>query len=137
MRRIALATCSYLLFALLATATSASEGDRGRPMNTIAEVVANAQPGDQVVVEGRVADVRTGHGNLVVVIFEDSTGSVPMAVPNSLLRKFAGAKATGGTGPTAVEPQIGARARVRGKWDHEHMNDENWGIWVQSAERIE
>jgi hypothetical protein len=137
MRRISIASGSLAFFVVLAAAASAWGGELASPVMTIAAVRATAQSGDYVVVEGHVAGVETGHGNRVIVIFEDATGSVPMAVPNHLQRKFGGSENSGGTGPTGVDPKIGARARVGGKWDHEHMNDENWGIQVQRVDRLD
>jgi hypothetical protein len=135
-RQTTLATCIAGLIAVLAAAATARAEDPGPSTKTIAEVRQDAEHNDYVTVEGWVADVRVGHGNRMVVILEDESGSVPLAVPNHLSRQFAGAKATGGTGPTGAEPRLGARARVGGKWDHEHMNDENWGIRVERVEPL-
>jgi len=130
------AACLALAFALAAAAT-AWEGELAGVVRPIAEVLEKAESNDFVVVEGRVADVRTGDGSLVIVIFEDDSGSLPLVVPNHLQRHFAGGGPAGGAGPSGAEPRIGRRARVAGKWRHKHMDDDTWGIRVQRVETLE
>jgi hypothetical protein len=38
--------------------------------------------------------------------------------------------------PSGASPEIGARARVAGKWNQKPMG-EGWGIQVQRVERLE
>jgi len=135
--RISVSLASVAVLLALVMPSAAWEGELARAVRPIAEVVAKAESNDFVVVEGRVTDVRSGDGSLVIVIFEDDTGSVPLAVPNHLLRHFAGGGPSGGAGPTGVDPQIGRRARVAGKWDHKAMDNDTWGIRVQRAESLE
>jgi hypothetical protein len=103
----------------------------------IAVVQEKAESGDFVVVEGAVADVRTGDGSTTIVIFKDSSGTLPLAVSNYLLRKLSGATAEGGTGPGDVSPKIGKNARVGGTWDQSHMDNDTWGIHVQRIEPLD
>ena len=137
MLRFAIGSLGFALTVALAAPAGAWEGELAGLVKPIAEVKQKAEPGDFVVVEGRVADVQSGSGSLVIVIFEDDTGSVPMAVPNHLQRHFAGGGPTGGSGPSGVDPQIGRRARVGGLWDHAYLDDDTWGIRVQNVEPIE
>jgi len=102
----------------------------------IAEVQQKAESGDYVVVEGTVKDYFMGNGSNMVVILEDASGSLPLVVPNSMLRRFAGGTASGGSGPTGAEPTIGNRARVGGRWDHKPMDYDTWGIYVSRAEPL-
>jgi hypothetical protein len=137
MLRSVIGSLGFVLTLMLAAVASAWEEELARLVRPIAEVQEKAEPGDFVVVEGEVADVTTGNGSLVIVIFRDASGSVPLAVPNSLLRHLAGGGPAGGSGPDGVDPKVGARARVGGRWDHKHMDDRTWGIRVQRVERIE
>ena len=102
-----------------------------------AEVIERAERGDYVVVQGEVSRLTTGHGNRLIVIFEDGTGEVPLAVPNHLMRRFAGGTAKGGSGPSGIRPKIGKEARVAGQWDHAFLDDKTWGIRVQSVQPLE
>lgn len=68
-----------------------------------------------------------GSGSRYIVTLEDGTGSVPVRVPEHLLRKVGGGRT----------PQNGIRARVGGQWTHAYMDDETWGIHAQTAERVE
>ena len=136
MHRFVIGSLVLLLVGAFATTTVAWKGELAEAVRPIAEVQENAESGDYVVIEGRVADVREGDGSVMIVIFEDDTGSVPLAVPNHLLRKFAGATPQGGAGPTGVMPTIGNRARVGGSWDHKHMDQHTWGIHVQRVEPL-
>jgi hypothetical protein len=123
-----------LTFALAAVAT-AWEGELAGAVQPIATVLEKAERNDYVVVEGRVADTQTGDGSIMIVHFEDDSGSLYLVVPNHLLRHFAGETPAGGAGPSGVDPKIGARARVGGKWNQKPMG-EGWGIQVQRVERI-
>jgi hypothetical protein len=137
MFRIAVAALSFAMTVVLATPLSAWEGELSGYVRTIAEVREKAQSGDFVVIEGRVTDVREGDGSILIVTFEDDTGSLPLVVPNHLQRQLAGGTPQGGVGPSGADPQIGARARVGGQWNHKPMDDDTWGIRVQRVERIE
>lgn len=137
MSRIAVAAFSLALTFALAVPVGAWEGALATYVRTIAEIREKAESGDFVVVEGQVTDVHEGDGSIVIVTFEDATGSLPLAVPNHLQRHFAGGTPQGGAGPSGVDPQIGVRARVGGQWDHKHMDHDTWGIRVQRVERIE
>ena len=114
-----IATCSFgiLLTLLLAAPASAWKNESAGPAMTIAHVQENAERGDFVVVEGEIASVHSGHGNVMIVMLRDATGTVPLRVPNHLLRKFAGGTAKGGAGPTGVKAEVGNRVRVRGDFD--------------------
>ena len=137
MLRSVIGSLAFVLTFALAAPASAWEGELAGLVRPIAEVQEKAEPGDFVVVEGEVADVTTGNGSLVVVIFKDASGSVPLVVPNHLQRHLAGGGPTGGSGPDGIDPKVGARARVGGRWDHKHMDDGIWGIRAQRVERIE
>jgi len=137
MLRFAIGSIGFALTVALVAPVGAWEGELAGLVQTIAETQEKAESGDFVVVEGRVADVQSGSGSLVIVIFEDDTGSLPLAVPNHLQRHFAGGGPKGGSGPSGVDPQIGRRARVGGLWDHAYMDDDTWGIRVQRVEQIE
>jgi hypothetical protein len=126
----------FLLVAAFAATAFAWEGEMAGLVKPIAVVQEKAESGDFVVVEGEVADVQTGSGSTVIVIFKDSSGTVPLAVPNHLLRELSGATAQGEAGPSGISPKIGKSARVGGKWDHGHMDNETWGIRVQRVEPI-
>ena len=137
MHRATFGSIGFVLVAAFATTALAWEGELAGFVKPIAVVQEKAESGDFVVVEGEVAEVRTGSGSMMIVVFKDSSGRLPLAVPNHLLRKLAGATAQGGTGPDGISPKIGARARVGGTWDHKHMDDETWGIHVQRVERLD
>jgi len=124
-----------LTFALAAVAT-AGEGELVGLVRPIAEVKEKAEKNDFVAVEGRVADVQIGDGSIVIVRFEDASGSLYLVIPNHLRRHFAGGTVKGGAGPTGADPEINAHARVAGKWNQKPMG-EGWGIHVQRAERID
>jgi hypothetical protein len=136
MRRLVFELLGFLLVAAFAATAFAWEGEMAGRAQSIAVVQENAESGDFVVVEGEVADVRTGDGSETIVIFKDSSGTLPLAVPNHLLRKLSGAKAQGGAGPGGISPKIGISARVGGKWDHKHMDGDTWGIRVQRIEPL-
>jgi hypothetical protein len=137
MLRIVFGSLGCLMVAALATNAFAWEGEMAGLVQPIAVVQEKAESGDFVVVEGEVAEVRTGSGSTVIVIFKDSSGTLPLAVPNHLLRDLAGATAQGGAGPGGIVPTIGKSARVGGKWNHKHMDNDTWGIRVQRVEPIE
>ena len=137
MRRFVVRSLAISLMLAFAGAAPAWEGELEGAARPIAEVQKKAESGDFVVVEGTVADVRTGGGSTTIVIFKDSSGTLPLAVPNSLLRKLAGTTAQGGAGPSGVSPKIGKSARVGGEWDRKHMDDDTWGIHVQRIEPLD
>ncbi len=137
MHRFVFGLLGSLLVAAFAATAFAWEGEMASLVQPIAVVQEKAEPGDFVVVEGKVADVGTGSGSMTIVIFKDSSGSLPLAVPNHLLRELAGATAQGGAGPGGIDPKIGKSARVGGKWDHKQMDDETWGIRVQRVEPLD
>jgi hypothetical protein len=137
LRHELLAILAGLMAFALAAPAAAWKGELEGGVRPISEVVEKAERFDHVIVEGEVTRVTTGHGNRVVVFFEDATGEIPLAVPNHLLRHFAGGSATGGSGPGGVSPQVGRRARVMGQWDHASLDDGTWGIRVQKVEPLD
>jgi hypothetical protein len=139
MRRRSIATLAGLFFASLALAVPAAawKGELADGVTPITEVLEKAEKGDWVIVEGEITRVTTGSGNRLIVFFADATGQIPLAVPNHLLRHFAGGGPKGGSGPGGVTPEVGQRARVGGKWDHAHLDDDTWGIRVQRVEPLE
>jgi hypothetical protein len=86
--------------------------------------------------EGRVTDVHIGDGPIVIVRFEDDTGSLYLVIPNYLQRHFAGGTPAGGAGPSGASPEIGAHARVAGKWKQKPMG-EGWygGRLIREADQ--
>ncbi len=137
MHRFVFGLLGSLLVAAFAATAFAWEGEMASLVQPIAVVQEKAESGDYVVVEGKVADVRTGGGSTTIVIFKDSSGTLPLAVPNHLLRELAGATAQGDAGPSGISPKIGKSARVGGKWDHGQMDNDTWGIRVQRVEPID
>ena len=137
MHRLVFKLLAFLLVAAFAATAFAWEGQMAGLTQPIAVVQEKAESGDFVVVEGTVADVRTGGGSTTIVIFKDSSGTLPLAVSNSLLRKLTGATAEGGTGPGDANLKIGKSARVGGTWDQSHMDDDTWGIHVQRIEPLD
>jgi len=131
-----IAIVAFALTVALATTTTAWEGELAGRVQSIADVVEKAEKNDFVVVEGRVTDVQIGDGSIVIALFEDDTGSLYLVIPNHLQRHFAGGTPAGGAGPSGASPEIGAHARVAGKWNQKPMG-EGWGIQVQRAEPIE
>jgi hypothetical protein len=126
MRRAAIAIAIVSL--AWAAPAAAWKSDTLAPgVRPIAEVNANAESGDLVVVEGQITDVKTGSGSRFVVTLEDETGSVLVRVPEHLLRKLNDGR----------PPEIGRHVRVGGKWDHASLDDKVWGIHAQTAERVE
>jgi len=115
-----------LLVALLVPAL-AWKGGGSAGVLPIAEVLEKAESGDVVSVEGWVANSTTGSGSLLIATFQDETGQVLVAVPDSLIRKLDARQG---------EAAGGKRYRVTGRWDHEHMNTDTWGIHAQQIERL-
>ena len=137
MQRLVFGVLGSLLVAVFAATAFAWEGEMASLVQPIAVVQEKAESGDFVVVEGTVNDVQTGGGSTTIVIFTDSSGTLPLAVPNHLLRKLAGATPQGGAGPGGITPKIGKSARVGGTWDHKQMDNDTWGIRVQRVEPID
>jgi hypothetical protein len=137
MHRLVFKLLAFLLVAAFAATALAWEGEMADFVQPIAAVKEKAESGDFVVVEGTVADDRTGDGSITIVIFQDSSGQLPLAVPNHLLRELAGGKPAGGAGPDGISPKIGKSARVGGKWDHKNMDNDTWGIRVQRVEPLD
>ena len=135
MTRFCTATAAFAFAIALAAVSTAWEGELAGGVQPISAVLEKAEKNDYVVVEGRVTDVRIGDGSIVIVLFEDDTGSLYLVVPNHLQRHFAGGTPAGGAGPSGAEPEIGAHARVAGKWNQKPLGD-GWGIQVQRVERI-
>jgi len=125
--RLSRAVSLALLAALLVPAL-AWKGARSGSVLPIAVVLEKAESGDLISVEGWVADSTTGSGSLMVVTLQDETGQVLVAVPDSLIRKL---DARHG------EAAGGQRYRVTGRWDHQHMNTDTWGIHAQQIERLQ
>ena len=94
---------------------------------TLAEVTANAEKGDILVVEGRITDVGTASGSSRLVTLDDGTGTVLVRVPENMLRKLNGGK----------DPEVGNRVRVTGRWDHAYLDKNVWGIQALDAQRAE
>lgn len=115
-----------LLVALLVPVLAWKGGSAGSVL-PISEVLAKAEEGDIVSIEGQVADTTTGSGSLMIAILQDGTGQVPVAVPDSLLRNI---DARHG------EAAGGQVYRVTGRWGHKHMDEETWGIYAQQIERL-
>lgn len=117
MRRALLLAVACLAFAAAAAAAGKS----------IAEVRASAKEGDLVTVEGRIVDVGTASGSVVLVKLEDDSDTVLVKVPDHMLRKLNGGKS----------PEEGRRVRVSGRWAHAYLDQGIWGIEAEYAERIE
>lgn len=108
----------------LAVPASAWKGSLEAGVRSIAEVNEKAESGDHVVVEGTIVEVVVGSGSRYVVTLQDDSGSVPVRVPEHLLRSVGDGKS----------PETGRRVRVGGKWAHAYMDREVWGIHAQTAE---
>ena len=115
-----------LLVALLVPVLAWKGGGAGSVL-PIADVLAKAESGDVVSVEGRVTNTTTGSGSLLIAILQDETGQVNVAVPESLTRKLDARQG---------EAAGGQRYRVTGRWDHAHMDTDSWGIYAQQIERL-
>ena len=118
---------SLALLVALLVPSLAWKGASAGGVLPISEVLAKAESGDVVTVEGRVVDSTTGSGSLLIATFQDETGSVKVAVPDSQMRMLdvRMGEATGGQ-----------RYRVTGRWGHQHMDAETWGIYAQQIERV-
>jgi hypothetical protein len=125
-----------LFSVVLAVPALAWKGELLGGVKSIAEIQEKAEKGDYVVVQGEIVEIMTGNGSTMVVVLEDATGTVYLAVPGHLLREFAGGSPAGGSGPTGVTPEIGRMAQVGGLWDRETLNGDKWGIRVQKAHPI-
>jgi hypothetical protein len=119
----------------LAHTAFAWKGELAGGVVSIADVLAKAEAGDFLVVEGEVESYDDGDGSTMVVQFSDSTGTVAVVVPNFLLRNLAGETPEGGAGPEGIEPQVGARARVGGLWEEEPL-EHTWHIRAQRVEPL-
>jgi len=115
-----------LLMAVLVP-TLAWKGAGAGTAHPIAEVLAKAESGDIVTVEGSVANTTTGAGSLMIVTLQDATGEVLVAVPDSLMRQL---------DVRMGEAAGGQRYRIVGRWDHKQLEDGTWGIYAQQIERI-
>jgi hypothetical protein len=115
-----------LLVAVLVPALAWKDGSRGGVM-PIAQVLEKAESGDVVTVEGKVVDSTTGSGSLRIAIFQDETGRVAVAVPDSQIRKLDARQG---------EAAGGQRYRVTGRWGHKQMDTGTWGIYAQQIERL-
>jgi hypothetical protein len=118
---------SLALLALLLAPSLAWKGASASGRLPIAEVLAKAESGDVVTVEGRVVDSTTGSGSLLIATFQDESGSIRVAVPDSLMRML---------DARMGEAAGGQRYRVTGRWGHKHMDEGTWGIYAQQIERI-
>jgi hypothetical protein len=115
-----------LLIACLAPGL-AWKGENSGKVLPIATVLAQAESGDIVAIEGSVSNTTTGGGNRMVAVLKDDSGEVMVVVPESLTRKLD--MRTG-------EAAGGQRYRVIGRWDHGQMDSETWGIYAQQIERV-
>jgi hypothetical protein len=115
-----------LLVACLAPGL-AWKGEHAGMVQPISAVLAQAEPGDIVAIEGSVANTTTGGGSRTVAVLRDDSGEVMVVVPDSLIRKLD--MRTG-------EAAGGQRYRVVGRWDHAQMDMETWGIYAQQIERL-
>ncbi|MDH3684670.1 MAG: hypothetical protein OEP95_00510 [Myxococcales bacterium] len=123
MSRVRLAVVGTFFFlGLLAAPAAAWKGDLAGLVRPIAEVQEHAESGDLVAIEGTVSERRSGHGELIVLRVEDSSGELWVAIPEYVYRDL-------GNSP------LHKRARFFGKWDHKYMDDDTWGIRVQRVER--
>jgi aspartyl-tRNA synthetase len=118
---------SLALLVALLIPTLAWKGGSSGSATPIAEVLEKAESGDVVTVDGWVADSTTGSGSLLIVTLQDESGQVLVAVPDSLIRKI-----DARTGEAAG----GQRYRVTGRWDHQQMNTDTWGIHAQQIDRL-
>ncbi len=120
---------ALLLVSLIAclAPSLAWKGENGASVRPISEVLANAESGDIVSVEGSVRDTTTGSGSILIAFLQDATGQVAVAVPESLTRKLEMRQGEGASGQ---------RYRVTGRWDHKHMDSDTWGIYAQAIERV-
>jgi hypothetical protein len=115
-----------LLIACLAPGL-AWKGENSGRVQPIATVLAQAELGDIVAIEGSVANTTTGGGSRMVAVMKDASGEVMVVIPDSLIRKLD--LRTG-------EASGGQHYRVIGRWDHGQMDMETWGIYAQQIERL-
>jgi hypothetical protein len=118
---------SLALLVALLVPVLAWKGENGGSVRPIAEVLELAESGDIVTIEGRVANSTTGSGSMLVAIFEDASGQVPVAVSDSLMRQL---------DVRTGEAAGGQRYRVTGRWANKQMDQETWGIKAQQIERL-
>ena len=116
-----------LLIACLAPGL-AWKGENSGSVRPVAEVLANAEEGDLVTVQGTVINSTTGSGSLLIVMLQDTSGHVPVAVPSSKIRLF---------DLQHGEAAGGWTYRVRGRWAHKQMDEDTWGIEAQQIDRVE
>ncbi len=136
MSRTALATLAMLVPILALGTAQAWQGELAGAVQPISEVLDKAESGDYVAVEGEVVRIHSSMGSLMILGFEDDTGTVLLAIPNHLRRHFDGGGPTGGAGPSGAKPRVGMRARVAGKWGHARLDTNTWGIRVQHVELL-
>lgn len=117
------AAIAFVAIVCLAVPAAAWKGEGAGLVRPIAEVAENAESGDFVAVEGTVVEKRTGNGGLIVLRVEDVSGELWVAVPEHVYRDL-------GNDP------LHKRARFVGKWDHQYMDDDVWGIRVQHIEPV-
>jgi hypothetical protein len=115
------------LLAALLVPSLAWKGATAAGVLPISEVLAKAESGDVVTIEGQVVDSTTGSGSLLVATFQDETASVLVAVPDSQMRML---------DVKMGEAAGGQRYRVTGRWGHQHMDEGTWGIYAQQIERV-
>ena len=111
----------------LAAPALAWKGQPAKGTPTLAEVTANAEKGDVLVVEGTISKLGTASGSARLVTLDDGTGTVLVRVPENMLRRLNEGK----------DPQVGRRVRVTGRWDHAYLDKNVWGIQALDAQRIE
>ena len=111
----------------LAAPAAAWKGTLQSGVVPIAEVMAKAESGDFVTVQGTITDVTTGSGSRNVVTLKDASGSVLVRVPEHLLRSLNQGRA----------PEVDRVVRVGGTWGHGYLDHDVWGIHAQTAERVE
>ncbi len=118
---------SLALLVALLVPSLAWKGGSAAGVLPIARVLEKAESGDVVSVEGKVVDSTTGSGSLLIATFQDETGQVVVAVPDSLIRIL---------DVRMGEAAGGQRYRVTGRWGHKHMDEGTWGIYAQQIERL-
>jgi DNA/RNA endonuclease YhcR with UshA esterase domain len=124
MRTGLIAVLACLSFAAPALAW---KGQPAKGTPTLAEVTANAEKGDVLVVEGTITKLGTASGSARLVTLDDGTGSVLVRVPENMLRKLNGGN----------DPRVGRKVRVSGRWDHAYLDKDVWGIQALDAESAE
>ena len=107
-----------LLIACLAPGL-AWKGENSGRVQPIATVLAKAELGDIVAIEGSVANTTTGGGSRMVALLKDDSGEVMVVVPDSLIRKLD--MRTGEVGGWPALPRdrsLGSRADGHGNLGH-------------------